>query len=164
MAHAAIVVSLAFVGAVMSAEPWPPTWVPTVRIQNSRLAFVGVMALWFCIHAYIRWQLRNRRIAAIYVAALLKVLRAWATTPPKPEDLKPWEEDPARPAKVHCLIDSLLIPWKWADVTADEGIKGYPTAFVQELQGARTGALKGEVIVSYGSLLLGLLLVVRAVS
>ena len=74
-----------------------------------------------------------------------------------------WEQDPPQEAKIHCFID-LLIPWKRSNVIADEGLKGYPTAFVKELQQGSTGAVWGEAIVTYGSLLLGLFLVARTLA
>ncbi len=163
MAHAAMLVTLALAAAVLSTTPWPPQWVPAFPIPSKAVAFVGVAALWLFIHIYMRWQLRNRRVAAVYVAALLKVLRAWATSPPTADQLKPWDQSPTPVARIHVVLD-FLIPWKGSNVTTDEGIKGYPTALVKELLRATTGATKGEAIVTYGSLLLGLLLVVRALS
>ena len=49
-------------------------------------------------------------------------------------------------------------------MTYDEGLKGYPTAFVEQVRHNTSGALGGETIVTYASLFLGLLLVVRALS
>ncbi len=163
MAHAATLVTLALVAAVLSTTPWPPQWVPAFRIPSKTVAFVGVTAPWCFIHVYMRWQLRHRREAAIYVAALLKILRAWATSPPTDDQLKPWDQAPPRVAKIHVLLD-FLIPWKWSNVTADEEIKGYPTALVEELRQTSTVATRGEAIVTYGSLLLGVILIVRALS
>lgn len=161
MAHAAVVLSLGLAGAMVSANSWPPTWIVGLCIPGKAIALVGVVILWLFIHVYMRWQLRNRRAAAIYVASFLKVLRTWAITPPTAEDLKPWDKDPPKVNKVHFLID-FLIPWKRSNITADEEIKGYPTALVTELLRNSTGAIKGEAIVTYGSLLLGLLIAVRA--
>jgi len=160
MAHAAVVVALGLVGAVLSIQTWPPSWVPSLCVSSKTMAFIGIVAVWLLIHVYMRWQLRNRRVAAIYVAALLKVLRAWATSPPTEEQLKAWEQDPLPRVKIHDFIN-FLIPWKRSNVTADEELKGYPTAFVKELQQSSTGAVWSEYIVTYGSLLLGLFLVVR---
>jgi hypothetical protein len=161
MAHAAVVVTLGLAGAMVSAESWPPKWIEELCISGKAMALVGVVIPWLFIHVYMRWQLRNRRAAAIYVASFLKVLRNWAITPPTAEDLKPCDKDPSKVNKVDFLID-FLIPWNRSNVTADEGIKGYPTALVKELERNSTGAIKGEAIVTFGSLLLGLLIVVRA--
>lgn len=163
MAHAAILVALALVGALLSATSWPPPWVPAFRIPSKAVAFVGVAVLWLFIHIYMRWQLRNRRAAAIYVAALLKVLLAWATSPPTDDQLKPWDQAPPRVARIHLVLD-FLIPWKRSNVTADEEIRGYPAAVATELLQTSTAAMKGEAVVTYGSLLLGLVLVIRALS
>jgi hypothetical protein len=110
-----------------------------------------------------RWQLRNRRVAAQYVACLLKILRSWANTPPSDKDLDPYRTSLPPTSKIHFYID-FLVPWKWARVPSDEGMQGYPTIMVTEYLKTSTGAVLGEKIVSYGSILLWLIMVVRALS
>ena len=163
MAHAAILVALAFVGAVLSSSTWPPQWIPPLQVSSRGVAAVGVTMVWLVIHVYMRWQMRNRRVAALYVACLLKVLRRWADTPPSEEDLKPYQDTIPPTHKIHFYVD-LLIPWKWARVPSDEGMQGYPTAMVTEYLKTDTGALFAENLVSYGSIMLVLVLLVRALS
>ena len=169
MAHAAVLVQLALVGAVLSTTHWPPQWVSAISIPSWvswAVASLGVAALWWLTHIYMRWQLKNRRVAAIYVAVFLKVLRAWAASPPNDEELNVCKELTPHQKKV------------LSKVTPDEGIKGYPNAFVDELveqvtlpstgaiEGEKppgTGAFEGEKIVTKSSYFLGLILVVRAV-
>jgi small-conductance mechanosensitive channel len=159
MAHAAILVTLALAAGVLSATPWPPQWVPTLRISSKAVAFVAVVALWLLIHIYMRWQLRKRRVAAVYYAAILKVLRTWATNPPSAKELTPWGEPPPRVGKFDVFLD--LMFWPGSDLTSDEEITGYPTQLVKILRETKTGATTGEVIVTAGSLLIGVLIIVR---
>jgi len=160
MAHAAALVVLGYVGAIISIQTWPPEWVPTVRVSRDTVAMVGAMAVWLLIHVYLRWQLRNRRVAALYVACLLKVLRRWALNPPSQDDLKPYGAVVSERPSVHTWID-FLVPWPSARVPSDEGLEGYPMAMVQEYLSTKTGAVFAECLVSYGSILLGLILLVR---
>jgi len=160
MAHAAVVVALAYVGGIISIQVWPPVWVPTICASRDIVALVGSMAGWLLIHVYLRWQLRNRRVAALYVACLLKVLSKWTLTPPSQEDLAPYTETCSNRSRVHTWID-FLAPWPWARVPSDEGLAGYPKAMVTEYWQTKTGAVFGETLVSLGSILLGLILLAR---
>lgn len=163
MAHAAILVALAFVGAVLSSSPWPPQWIPPVQVSSRGVAAVAVTIVWLVIHVNMRWQMRARRVAALYVACLLKVLRRWADTPPSEEELKPYQDTIPSTHKIHFYVD-LLIPWKSARVPSDEGMQGYPTAMVTEYLRTDTDALFAENLVTYGSIVLGLVLLVKALS
>jgi hypothetical protein len=160
MAHAALLVALAYVGAILSTDPWPPSWVPAVSVSQGVVAMSGTIAVWLFIHVYMRWQLRNRRVAAQYVACLLQLLRSWANTPPSDDDLKPCEEKQAAGSKVNTWID-LFVPWEAARVLSDEGMGGYPTAMARAYRETATGALWAEKLVSYGSIVLGLILLAK---
>lgn len=160
MAHAALLVSLGLVGAVLGTKDWPPDWVPSVSLWEKAVASIGVLTVWFLIHYYMRWELRNRRIAAMYVESFLKVLRNWEISPPENLVVYVKEKDQPTGVRFHRAIDH-FIPWKRSNVIPDDGLEGYPVDFVNELKQSRSGCFKGEAIVSYGSLLLGLLLLVR---
>lgn len=160
MAHAALLVALAYVGAIASVQSWPPDWIPTVCAHRNVAAMIGAMAGWLFIHVYMRWQLRNRRAAALYVACLLKVLRRWAHTPPTDPELKPYMGDGARLSGVHMWVDYFIVS-KAASIPSDEGLKGYPKAMVDEYMATETGALFGENLVTWGSIALGLVLLTR---
>lgn len=160
MAHATILVALAYVGAIISSTNWPPDWVTTVCVSSDVVAALGALAVWFFIHVYMRWQLRNRRVAALYVACLLTILRQWANSPPSSDDLTPYEGGAPKVPRIHTLVD-FIVPWKFAHVPSDEGMLGYPRRVVEEYRNIGTGAMFAENLVTYGSLMLGLLILVR---
>jgi len=161
-AHAALLVQLALVAAVVGIDQWPPSWVPGTDIVARMSSLAAATLVWLLIHIYIRWQLRNRRVAALYVTALLSTLRRWAHEPPTEEDLRPYL--PKEKSSSQVVFLDYLIPRKWAPVPTDEGLAGYPKAMVDEYLGSRTGALTGESLVTYGSLALYLILLVRAMN
>jgi len=69
MAHAALLVALAVSATVMSTSSWPPSWVPALSNSSKEVTVLGVTVIWLVIHVYMRWQLRNRRVAAQCVAS-----------------------------------------------------------------------------------------------
>ncbi|MCK4340217.1 MAG: hypothetical protein KAY37_00655 [Phycisphaerae bacterium] len=83
MAHAALLLNLGLVGAMLSADKAFPTWIGDKCVCSRMAGMLAILAIWFLIHIYMRWQLRKRRIAANYNNAFLKVLRAWAGNPPR---------------------------------------------------------------------------------
>jgi len=160
MAHAALVVALGYVGAVISIDIWPPNWIPNTCAARETIAMLGAMIGWLIIHVYMRWQLRNRRVAALYVASLLKVLRHWSQTPPTEDDLKPHNESNSPSSTGSNWLD-FFITTKSARISTDEGLEGYPKAMVKEYLETKTGALFAETLVTWGSIFLGLILLVR---
>jgi hypothetical protein len=168
MAHAAILVMLGFVAAIAGIQ-WPPSWIPSFHLSARFIAFIGVSLVWYLLHLYILWQLRNRVIAAIYVSTYLKVLRSWATQSPSQNALKAWEQEPPKSHPIASFCNRALFPLGHLNMAGDDGLKGYPTVFVEEFlaprtgatTGARTGARTGEIIVVCGSILLGLILAIK---
>jgi hypothetical protein len=161
MAHAALLVALAVSGAIISTSPWPPSWVPSLSISNKVVAFLIVTLIWLLIHVYMRWQLRNRRVAAQYVACLLKVLRDWANTPPSEEDLKPYTDTMTGGSKFISFVD-FFVPLKSTTIPLVEGLQGYPAAMIAEYFRTSSGAFGAERLVSYGSVFLWLLILARS--
>jgi hypothetical protein len=177
MAHAALLVQLAIAGGMLAMDPWPPTWVPALRLSSKTLATAMVLIIAFLVHVYMRWQLQRRRAAALYVGAILKVLLQWGYRVPTDEELRPWPRPPSCPsvkvgfgrvgqvlkALLGALLDS-IITWKSHRVFTDEGLVDYPAGFVKELLKAETGAMQAERLVTYGSLLLMVIVLVRGLS
>lgn len=178
MAHAALLVQLAIAGGMLAMEPWPPTWVPSSAwLPGKTLATAMVLIIAFLVHVYMRWQLQRRRAAALYVGTILKVLLQWGYRVPTDEELRPWPRPPSCPSVKVCfgrvwqvlkpLLDALLdsiVTWKSHRVFADEGLVDYPVGFVEELLKAETGAMQAERLVTYGSLLLMAIVLVRGLS
>ena len=92
LAHAAILVMGGMVGSILLTAPWPPKWI--TYTCPKLLAFIVFSFLWFLIHLYMRWQLRQRRSAAIMFSAATRKLTAWIEQPPAPDELKPSTKQP----------------------------------------------------------------------
>ena len=152
MAHAALLVALAVAGFVLTSAEWPPKWVPPVYIPAKWVALLGLTVVWLIIHWYLRWQLRNRRVAAQLDACLMNILRKWAMTQPSKDEIDPETQGIQPPSLITDLLD-FFYPLEKAAVP-DEGLKGYPKAVVTEFAKTQTGALKAERVVTLANLLL----------
>jgi hypothetical protein len=159
MAHAAMLISLAIAAWVLTADPWPPCWVPTLHFSEKEVAAIGLGVVWLFVHVWMRWQLRYRRVASRHVAAYLKVLSHWAQEPPKKEELQ--FHSPSYEPSVYRFID-LVFPCKKARVRSDEDLAGYPKTVIDAFEEVPTSALDGENITSYGSILVLFLIITRA--
>ncbi|MDD1779531.1 MAG: hypothetical protein LUQ65_15315 [Candidatus Helarchaeota archaeon] len=108
MALSGVVAMIALIVAVLNATQWPPQWVPQCfpLILRHILALFGLFILWFILHIYIQWQLRNRRAAAIMQSAAIRALAGWVTREPRDDDLikKPSEKTRPKLRRRHYFI------------------------------------------------------------
>ena len=66
MANAGFLVQLSLFGSIITGGLWPPTWVVKFITLPELGTFLVYFILWFIVHYYTRWQLINKRIAALY--------------------------------------------------------------------------------------------------
>ncbi|MHC4440198.1 MAG: hypothetical protein ACYS3S_22835, partial [Planctomycetota bacterium] len=161
MAHAGLLVGLVLLGSVLGASSWPPSWVPDIQIPARFVAMFGVCLLWLLIHIYVRWQLRNRRVAALYTDSLLMLLRKWTYKKPSQDQLKQYQNEddlksfntifPER-SRLFDFIDKFVFPVKSAFLPSEEGMKDYPAEFVAIMIKTRNGATAHEFWLSLGSI------------
>lgn len=164
-AHAGVTLQFGLMAGVLSlSSPLPPSWVPSISLSPKFLLVFGFVALWLLFHVFIRWQLRNRRWAAIWNAALTATLRNWAATPPTPADMAPFALQGVQAKRSRLLIAcDLLFPCTGASLHSDVSRFGWPTALVNmwvEQERTGTGALGAEWLLWLGSvfaLVVGLL-------
>jgi len=135
MAHAALAIFAGVVGAVIVSDNWPPkAWGSDAKF----LSFLALTLMWAAVLAYLRFQLRNRRWAALRVAGCEHVLAMWATNQLQPADF----EARFRSSSSHVnwcirITDLVIWPLKGA-VTAIDSPKSdserplYPGVIVKE--------------------------------
>lgn len=175
MAHAGLAVQLAIASALLATPEWPPPWLGSIRTEHiclsaRLLSVVGFLVIWLLVNAFIRWQLRNRRWAATFCAALEETLRRWARSDPTDPDLLPFTGPPdGIDSKLANLVDKYFLPWRGATLHSDVSRNGWPRAlgveWVAKAKELRDGPLGGEFLVSLGSvfaLVLGLVRVLSA--
>lgn len=163
MANAGIVTQLALVASLFSVVTWPPEWVPAIRlthvcVSQRGLSIAAFLAIWLLIHIFIRWQLRNRRWAAIFCAALERTLRKWAAANPPDSDLAPYDQQVvARDNRTLRFIDMHLFPCRSTLVYADVSRQGWPnglvTEWIDQERESLNEPLSAETLLSLGSIL-----------
>jgi len=152
MTHAGLLVLLAFATAIGGLVEWPPLWVPDLGISKRLIGMMTVLGIWLPINAYIRQQHRMSRMAGRYIDVTLGLLREWAFKKPEPDDLRLHQDE----ARIHHLtpsgiVDLFLFPIENVQLIASDGVKWYPSIFVDRLLTAR-------IVGRYGSgLLIGVL-------
>jgi hypothetical protein len=174
MAHAALLVMMALSGGVLSLHPFPPLWVPPldIYIPSRWIAFLGFFLLWALIHVYIRWQLRNRRWAAVVYAGAFRAIGQWVQKDPAEEDLATYRATPRVPqgigrciaAKLSNVLDMLVIPFPRAGLPENITPEDYPAwvgKAVHEQDKKGTGAIWSEWLITGGSFLLLVIVFVR---
>jgi len=159
MAHAIFLVNVAFVGALLGTGG-RPSWLPKELTPPWVVGSLCVGA-WLLIHRYLRWQLRNRRIAAIKVAAFSNVLRDWIATPPTLVELRPVKKLRPVPGQLKLFLDNWVVPVDTGIGIGDDDVKTYPKCVVGALDKQATGAVKAECMVSLGSIILVVLLMAK---
>ena len=78
-------------GAALVSDNWPPVaW----GAHADTWALLAITALWFGVLAYLRFQLRRRRWAALRVAGCDRLLAKWVVSSPSDADLAPTDRIP----------------------------------------------------------------------
>lgn len=95
MVNAGILVQIGLFGAVITSNPAASIEAIDVgflgvQLSGKFLAIVVYLGFWASIHAYVRWQLDKRAIAAILVKHMRIELLSWIDTPPEDNDLVPY--------------------------------------------------------------------------
>lgn len=152
-------------GAALVSNEWPPSWG-----DNSKLfAVAAITALWLGVLAYLQFQLRRRRWAALRVAGCERVLANWITSPPSDEQLARRHRSPISVCRCDRFVD-FFWPQKSAvpamGFATDDDPAIYPAALVdawvaQEDPG--TAALRNERLITFAGWVMYALVVVRTV-
>ena len=172
MAHAGLLVMLAVLGGILGLPKWPADWIPSLSffVPSRWTAFLGFFVLWGLLHVFIRWQLRNRRAAAITQAGAIRALVEWIDRAPISDDLSryvPEATSVASPSPGTTYWVTWLdwvIPFPRPTLHPDVGKEDYPKwlgeALRQQEKGG-TGAIMGEWLVTLGSFFVLVVAVVR---
>jgi hypothetical protein len=152
MAYYGVAFQIALFGSIMMTEQWPPCWLKNM-VNYSWFTFGGIILLWLLILVYIRWQLLNRRKAAIENAAIIESLVNLITIPPSFAELRIDEEN--KKGWKNYINDAInwFVPVPSQVRTDIE--RTYPNVLrtrIENLQ--KTGALFHELIFFIASILL----------
>ena len=110
-----------------------------------------VLFIWSLFHVLLRWQLRNRRIAALQVATLLRALTDHLANRPGPEP-----EAAAAGSALGAFFDH-FIPLPKSSNLGDIKLQQFPEWYrlrYLAVQEKGTGASFGEIFPTYGSIIM----------
>ena len=163
MANAGIVAQLTVAAGVISMAKPPAEYILPIQVgiayvSPKVIAILSFGAIWLLTNVFIRWQMRNRRWAAIFGAALEETVRKWAVSDPTPADLHPFTEpSPHHRNKFRYFVDMFLFPVRSATLYSDVSRGGWPNALGEEwLRKAKdypNEPIHGEWLLSLGSIL-----------
>jgi hypothetical protein len=156
MANAGFIVQLGLFGAVVSPDVWPPAWVSKAIIAPRVGTWCVYLALWLILHMYVRWQVQNKRIAAILVGGITNCMLHWIQQPPTNDDLRPFGKDLERASGFMAFLHSLFSLPDY-QVRGDLDLSRYPKVVGDEvlaLANKGTGAITHESLLTWGSWLL----------
>ena len=156
MSNAGFLVQLSLFGAIISGGLWPPKWVGNVISLPELGTFSVYFMLWFLVHYYTRWQLINKRIAAMYYAGYDKSFLYLTTNNLNEEDLAICNSDSHEASPWRDFISKILyIPGGF--VKMDASVKGLPEFIAREVRSkfkSGSGANSLEILMTYASIVL----------
>jgi hypothetical protein len=121
--------------------------VPNPSLVVSVLVFFA----WCLFHVLLRWQLRNRRIAALQVATLLRAITDHLAKRPEPAQQMPVVE-----GSLSTFLD-YFVPRPKSTIVGDVKLQQFPEWYSVRylaLQKEGTGASFGEIFPTYGSIVM----------
>ncbi len=153
MANAGFLAQMGLFGALITEAVWPPDWVSRVTQLPNISTFVVYFVLWYLIHYYTRWQLINKRIAAIYVAGFDRAYRAFLLAPDA-VDKSQFSGAESNSSRWRNFLSGLFfVPGGYPRM--DASVNGLPTFIASEVQRQfrdGSGAETLEVLITYTSI------------
>ncbi len=156
MSNAGFLVQLSLFGAIISKGLWPPEWVANVIALPKVATFTVYFMLWFLIHYYTRWQLINKRIAALYFAGYDKAFLYLTTNDLCAEDITICCDETHKVNRWRDFL-SKVIYMPNGFVKMDASVKNLPEFVAKEVKhmfNVGSGANSLEILMTYASIVL----------
>lgn len=156
MSNAGFLVQLSLFGAIISKGIWPPEWVANVIVLPKVATFTVYFMLWFLIHYYTRWQLINKRIAALYFAGYDKAFIYLTTNDLCAEDITINSEDSHKPKWWRDFLSKVIyVPNGF--IKMDASVQNLPEFVAREVKSmfnSGSGADSLEILMTYASIVI----------
>lgn len=166
MAHAGLLVMLALCGGIISINNWPPTWIPQLHLSANWVSFLLFFLLWLLLHIYIRWQLRNRRIAAVVQIGAYNAFIEWVSNDPKNDDLNlpSLQDDNSKGAcGLKTFFDHIIpIPSATYNIHQNFIFPNWVSEEINKQIKKGAGSIFGEWLVTLGSFLVLIIVAIRS--
>lgn len=150
MAYAVFLVEAGFFSALFTTDIYSNI---AQKVSNPQpIAIALVLFIWGLLHVFMRWQLRNRRIAAIQVSTIISALLDDLNEIKRTETVGEVTEA----GKLKKFFD-YFIPIASSTVQSDVRLKSFPAWYRDRflvVQNSGTGATFGELFPTIGSFLM----------
>jgi len=119
--------------------------------------FFLILSIWIITHLFIRWQLGNRKKAALEQNGILLSMSGWVTQKPNLNDLRPHIPcEPSFKSKVYFFLD-FLFPMPYLDVPKYIVQRKYPKCLfngIKKMYDNHPYAALADYCISIGSLII----------
>lgn len=160
MAYSGFAVYIGLMGAILVSSTWPPKLV-SAPVLDTGIAILGLVLIFIFCFLFIRWQLENRRIAAIRSTGIQNLLFKWAACPPTDNDLLPAsepEKEYKQQIRLWRKLLHILYPQKTVAIQIDVVEESMPTCLANEfdrlIRTGENGLTQERFMVGIGWLLL----------
>lgn len=156
MANAGFLVQLSLFGAVITEGLWPAKWVSTVIALPELATFIVYFLLWFLIHYYTRWQLINKRVAALYYSGFDHAFLYYLTNKLNEDDCQICSTETHAKSCIRDLFSKVFYVSGGFN-KMDASLNGMPDFIARKIKekfDAGTGSVILEILITYTSLLL----------
>lgn len=163
MANAGFLVQLSLFGSIISGGLWPPEWVVKVTRLPEIATFAIYLILWFLIHYYTRWQLINKRVAALYYAGISQAFLYFVNNELTADDLE-LNSDATHVRSLFKDFISKVVYIPGGFCRMDASVKKMPEFIAREIKSkflAGSGAETLEILITYTSFLLMLIVGIK---
>lgn len=156
MSNAGFLVQLGLFSSIITGGLWPPKWVTDVIILPELATFLVYFILWFLIHYYTRWQLINKRIAALYFSGFENAFLYFSMNELSDDEKYPNNDEAHKENKIKNLINKIIyIPGAFQKM--DATTKNLPMFIAREINNQfkkGTGGSSLEILITFSSFVL----------
>jgi len=163
MANAGFLVQLSLFGSIINGSLWPPEWVEKFIKLPEFGTFLVYLILWFLIHYYTRWQLINKRVAALYYAGFDQSLVYFTGNKLTDEDKKIYSGEVYEVNKFKDFISKIIyIPGGFTKMDAStNGLPNFIATRIKNQFEKGSGAETLEILITYTNYMLAVLVGLR---
>lgn len=154
-AYTIFAVEAAFFGALITTDWF--TKILGTTCSPKLIAFTFIVPIWVLVHIFMRWQLTNRRIAALQVGTILTALLDHLKGVEEASKVDHATQHSGEKITRKMRLLNLFVPVYSATVKGDLDLKSFPDWYMKRyvaFQEKGTGALTGEWFPTIGSLLI----------
>jgi len=156
MSNAGFLIQISLFGSIVAEGLWPPSWVKEITDLPELYTFIMYFTLWFLVHYYTRWQLINKRVAAMYFSGFDSAYLYFINNEIKDKDMKCEHKGSHSSSKFKDFVNKVIYfpgGFQKMDATLDN-IPDFIATRIQKKFDSGSGADTLEILITYTSITL----------